>query len=77
MTTEVAPTATLPILSHWIAGRPVEVLPEQTGPVYNPATGPSSPASRAAGVPRSTRPWPQRPLSRPAPRRNEHALARS
>ena len=39
MTTEVAPTATLPILSHWIAGRPVEVLPEQTGPVYNPATG--------------------------------------
>jgi malonate-semialdehyde dehydrogenase (acetylating) / methylmalonate-semialdehyde dehydrogenase len=29
----------LPILSHWIDGRPVEVLPEQTGPVYNPATG--------------------------------------
>ena len=29
----------LPILSHWIAGRPVEVLLEQTGPVYNPATG--------------------------------------
>ncbi len=45
MTTEAtrpevaAPPATLPILSHWIAGRPVEVLPEQTGPVYNPATG--------------------------------------
>lgn len=44
MTSEVRPqaeesAATLPILSHWIAGRPVEVLPEQTGPVYNPATG--------------------------------------
>jgi malonate-semialdehyde dehydrogenase (acetylating)/methylmalonate-semialdehyde dehydrogenase len=39
MTTDVAPPATLPILSHWIAGRPVEVAPEQTGPVYNPATG--------------------------------------
>jgi len=44
MTTEVpaidatAP-ATLPILSHWINGRPVEVLPERTGPIYNPATG--------------------------------------
>ncbi len=45
MTTEVsspkveeAPTP-LPILSHWIAGAPVEVLPEQTGPIYNPATG--------------------------------------
>ncbi len=34
-----AQPATLPILSHWIAGRPVEVLPEQTGPIYNPATG--------------------------------------
>ena len=33
-------TAILPILSHWIDGTPVEVLPEQTGPVYNPATGP-------------------------------------
>ena len=31
--------STLPILSHWINGRPVEVLPEQTGPIYNPATG--------------------------------------
>jgi malonate-semialdehyde dehydrogenase (acetylating)/methylmalonate-semialdehyde dehydrogenase len=31
--------STLPILSHWIDGRPVEVLPEQTGPIYNPATG--------------------------------------
>jgi malonate-semialdehyde dehydrogenase (acetylating)/methylmalonate-semialdehyde dehydrogenase len=39
MTTEVAPAATLPILSHWIDGAPVEVLPEQTGPVTNPATG--------------------------------------
>ncbi len=38
MTVEVQP-ATLPILSHWIDGRPVEVLPEQTGPVFNPATG--------------------------------------
>ena len=34
-----AQPAALPILSHWIAGRPVEVLPEQTGPVYNPASG--------------------------------------
>jgi malonate-semialdehyde dehydrogenase (acetylating)/methylmalonate-semialdehyde dehydrogenase len=34
-----AATGPLPILSHWIDGRPVEVLPEQTGPVYNPATG--------------------------------------
>ena len=45
MTTDVTQreTATqsppLPILSHWIDGRPVEVLPEQTGPVFNPATG--------------------------------------
>ncbi len=42
MTTEIlpaAPPAAPPILSHWIDGRPVEVLPEQTGPVYNPATG--------------------------------------
>ena len=30
---------TLPILSHWIDGHPVEVLPEQTGPVFDPATG--------------------------------------
>ncbi len=29
----------LPILSHWIDGHPVEVLPEQTGPVFDPATG--------------------------------------
>ncbi len=34
-----APAGTLPILSHWIGGRPVEVLPEHTGPVTNPATG--------------------------------------
>jgi hypothetical protein len=26
MTTEIAAPATLPILSHWIAGHPVEVL---------------------------------------------------
>ena len=39
MTTETAQPATLPILSHWIDGRPVEVLPGQTGPVYTPATG--------------------------------------
>ena len=44
MTTQV-PSATdksvaqPPILSHWIDGRPVEVLPEATGPVFNPATG--------------------------------------
>ncbi len=31
--------AVLPILSHWIGGTAVEVLPEQTGPIYNPATG--------------------------------------
>ena len=31
--------AVLPILSHWINGTAVEVLPEQTGPIYNPATG--------------------------------------
>jgi malonate-semialdehyde dehydrogenase (acetylating)/methylmalonate-semialdehyde dehydrogenase len=39
MTTDVAPAATLPILSHWIDGAPVEVPPEQTGPIWNPATG--------------------------------------
>ena len=43
MTIELTPAevmpAVLPILSHWIDGRPVEVLPEATGPVYNPATG--------------------------------------
>jgi malonate-semialdehyde dehydrogenase (acetylating)/methylmalonate-semialdehyde dehydrogenase len=44
MTTETTPIeaaapAMLPILSHWINGRPVEVLPEHTGPIYNPATG--------------------------------------
>jgi malonate-semialdehyde dehydrogenase (acetylating)/methylmalonate-semialdehyde dehydrogenase len=31
--------AVLPILSHYINGTAVEVLPEHTGPVYNPATG--------------------------------------
>ena len=44
MTTEILAEAAstaglLPTISHWIGGRPVEVLPEQTGPVYNPATG--------------------------------------
>ena len=34
-----AASSTLPILSHWINGAPVEVLPEHTGPIYNPATG--------------------------------------
>jgi malonate-semialdehyde dehydrogenase (acetylating)/methylmalonate-semialdehyde dehydrogenase len=29
----------LPILSHWIDGTAVEVLPDNTGPIYNPATG--------------------------------------
>jgi malonate-semialdehyde dehydrogenase (acetylating) / methylmalonate-semialdehyde dehydrogenase len=29
----------LPVLSHYINGTAVEVLPEQTGPIYNPATG--------------------------------------
>lgn len=32
-------TAALPILSHYIGGAAVEVLPEHTGPVHNPATG--------------------------------------
>ena len=32
-------TATLPILSHYINGTMVEVLPEHTGPIVNPATG--------------------------------------
>jgi len=39
MTIDVAQPATLPILSHWIDGRPAEVFPEQTGPVFNPASG--------------------------------------
>ncbi len=29
----------VPIISHWINGRAVEVPVEKTGPVYNPATG--------------------------------------
>jgi malonate-semialdehyde dehydrogenase (acetylating) / methylmalonate-semialdehyde dehydrogenase len=32
-------TAVPPVISHWIAGRPVEVLPERTGPVHDPSTG--------------------------------------
>ncbi len=32
-------TAVLPILSHWINGTAVEVLPENTAPITNPATG--------------------------------------
>ena len=43
MAIETPGTATeakpLPILSHWINGTAVEVLPDQTGPIYNPATG--------------------------------------
>ena len=45
MTTQLTPdsaaptAAPPPILSHWIDGRPVEVLPETTGPVYDPSTG--------------------------------------
>ena len=31
--------AVLPIMSHWINGTAVEVLPENTGPITNPATG--------------------------------------
>jgi len=34
-----AEAAVLPVLSHWINGTAVEVLPENTGPIYNPATG--------------------------------------
>src|ERR1019366_5207065 len=30
---------TVPVLSHWIDGRSVEVRTEQTAPVYAPATG--------------------------------------
>ncbi|HYM83430.1 MAG TPA: CoA-acylating methylmalonate-semialdehyde dehydrogenase [Candidatus Dormibacteraeota bacterium] len=56
MTTEVRPAAEataapLPILSHWIDGMPVEVLPEETGPVFNPATG-----EVCARVPRGGKP---------------------
>ncbi len=29
----------VPIISHWINGKPVEVPRKETGPVYNPATG--------------------------------------
>ena len=36
---EHATVAPPPVISHWIGGRPIEVLPEQTGPIYNPATG--------------------------------------
>ena len=41
MTIQTPPEALVApeILSHWIGNRPIEVLPEQTGPVYNPATG--------------------------------------
>jgi malonate-semialdehyde dehydrogenase (acetylating)/methylmalonate-semialdehyde dehydrogenase len=39
VTTELAQPATLPILSHWIDGRPVEVLPDGTAPVHDPSTG--------------------------------------
>jgi malonate-semialdehyde dehydrogenase (acetylating) / methylmalonate-semialdehyde dehydrogenase len=28
-----------PVISHWIDGRPVEVLPDVTGPVFDPSTG--------------------------------------
>jgi malonate-semialdehyde dehydrogenase (acetylating) / methylmalonate-semialdehyde dehydrogenase len=34
-----AQSAVLPILSHWIGGRAVDVPLDATGPVYNPATG--------------------------------------
>jgi len=44
-----------PILSHWIDGRPVEVHPEHTGPVHDPAhrVG-DSPGAPWWGSPRST-----------------------
>ena len=32
-------TLTLPILSHWIGGKSVDVPLDATGPIYNPATG--------------------------------------
>jgi malonate-semialdehyde dehydrogenase (acetylating) / methylmalonate-semialdehyde dehydrogenase len=39
MPTETMAPTSVPVLSHWIAGKPVPVPPEATGPVYNPATG--------------------------------------
>jgi len=35
----VTVTKETPVVSHWIDGKAVSVLPEKTGPVYNPATG--------------------------------------
>ncbi len=32
-------TPALPIMSHWISGKPVAVSLDDTGPIYNPATG--------------------------------------
>jgi malonate-semialdehyde dehydrogenase (acetylating) / methylmalonate-semialdehyde dehydrogenase len=29
----------MPLINHWINGKPWDGLPERTGPVYNPATG--------------------------------------
>lgn len=43
--------AALPVLSHWIGGGPVDVPPDQTGAIYNPATG-----EVIARVPRGGRP---------------------
>jgi malonate-semialdehyde dehydrogenase (acetylating) / methylmalonate-semialdehyde dehydrogenase len=36
---QTKPAVDVPILSHWIDGRSVEVPAEKTGPVFNPATG--------------------------------------
>ena len=36
---EAESVGAVPVLSHWIDGRPVDVALEQTGPVFNPATG--------------------------------------
>ena len=44
MAIETTPeSGVLPVLSHWINGTPIEVMPENTGPIYNPATGTTSP----------------------------------
>jgi malonate-semialdehyde dehydrogenase (acetylating)/methylmalonate-semialdehyde dehydrogenase len=32
-------SSVVPVISHWVDGRPVEVLPDQTGPVHDPSTG--------------------------------------
>ena len=47
--------STVPILSHWIDGRPVEVPPEGTAPVFDPATGAGFDGLEPDGVNRNER----------------------